>query len=107
MSLKEPEDMGIQNSGIKIRFFTSPMKIEIKERMLDPVSYTFLEDIDPKLLLQFSMNCSSDKKDFYFMGKHRFSLENTLPVMKIWIAPHPEFNIKKFVVSESKNLSII
>jgi hypothetical protein len=98
LSLKTLQD--IENQGIKIAFFTNPLSFSVNENA--PEQYLVSEDIevDSKSLLQFSMNCSSDRKDFYFMDKHIFSLENSLPVDRIWMSPKPGFETKHFVVSE-------
>ena len=100
LSLKTLQDIG--NQEIKIAFFTSPLSFSVNENT--PEQYLVSEDIevDSKSLLQFSMNCSSDRKDFYFMDKHIFSLENSLPVDRIWMSPKPGFETKHFMVSEGK-----
>ena len=100
LSLKNSQDT--RHQGIKIAFFTNPLSFSVNENNQAPEQYLVSEDIevDSKSLLQFSMNCSSDRKDFYFMDKHIFSLENSLPVDRIWMSPKPGFETKHFVVSE-------
>ena len=100
LSLKTSQDIG--NQGTKIVFFTNPLSFSVIENN-QPVQYLVSEDIevDSKILLQFSMNCSSDRKDFYFMDKHIFSLENSLSVERIWMgSKYPGFETKHFMVSE-------
>ena len=99
LSLKTSQDT--RHQGIKIAFFTNPLSFSVNENNQAPEQYLVSEDIevDSKLLLQFSLNCSSDRKDFYFMDKHVFSLENSLPVDRIWIGT-PGFETKHFMVSE-------
>jgi hypothetical protein len=108
--LKKTQDMEVQGSDIGIRFFTNPLKFLVSENGQPGEQYLVPEDIevDSKLLLQFSMNCSRDRKDFYFMGKHIFSLENSVSVERILFRPDAGFETKHFMVSEgNKCLQIL
>ena len=110
LSLKKPQDLEVQGSDIKISFFTNPLKFLVSENDQPNEQYLVPEDIeiDSKLLLQFSMNCSRIRKDFYFMGKHILSLENSVPVERIWFNPDAGFETKHFMVSEgNKCLQIL
>ena len=102
LSLKKPQDMEVQGSDIGIYFFTNPLKFLVSENDQSGEQYLVPEDIevDSKRLLQFSMNCSRDRKDFYFMGQHILSHENSVPVERIWIKPDAGFETKHFFVSE-------
>ena len=105
LSLKKPQDMEVQGSDIAISFFTNPLKFLVSENwQTGQTGKQFLvpEDIqlNSKDLLQFSMNCSRDKKDFYFMGQHILSLENSVPVERIFFRPDAGFETKHFIVSE-------
>ena len=110
LSLKKPKDMGVQGSDIAISFFTNPLKFSFSENGQTGKEYLVPEDIevDSKILMQFSMNCSKDKKDFYFMGKQILSLENSVPVERIFFKPDAGFETKRFIVSEgNKRLQIL
>ena len=108
ISLNENQG-GIIEAGktkTRIEFYTSPPEFIVIDLMnnLPKNTYQIPNDItiDSKFLLQFSMVCMNDRKDFYFMETLIFSLQNTNPIYSIWTKPSSGFELKKFQVSESK-----
>ena len=90
----------------RIEFHTSPLEFIVIDKInnLPQDTYQIPNDItiDSKVLLQFSMVCMDDRKDFYFMETLIFSLQNTNPIYSLWTKPSSGFELKKFQVSESK-----
>ena len=95
-----------EKTKTRIEFHTSPLEFIVIDKInnLPQDTYQIPNDItiDSKVLLQFSMVCMDDRKDFYFMETLIFSLQNTNPIYSLWTKPSSGFELKKFQVSESK-----